>query len=304
MEGLFFLLIGVVISSLIEVFVSRETFEKFIPKNSFYGVIAASFTGLIFPTCECAIVPIVHRLIKKGVPLNICVTVLFSAPIVNVVVLSSTYFAFPEVPLMALYRFLGGIFISIIMGLIVHKVFDTDNAIEQKPVEYKIMDCGCSSNVLTSCCSDHNHEGSEKSVKLSDKIHSVFRHSIDEFFETGKYFIMGILIAALIQSTVPRSELAELGASFPESNMFMMFFSYVLSVCSNTDAFIARSFIQEFNLSSLLGFMVFGAMFDIKTTIMMRKIFKKTFILKLLFHIFIISLIYTSVIELFVTGGR
>lgn len=285
-EGLFFLLIGVFLSSIIEVFVSEDTIKRFIPKNKAVGLLCASLIGLIFPICECGIVPVIRKLLKKGVPLNMCITLLFSAPIVNVVVLSSTYFAFQNMKEMVLFRFLGGFTISFITGLIVSIFFKDPETIEETNGEASCSCCG---------------HGANKSG-FKNKLLAIGDHSVSEFFDTSKYFIMGILITGLIQTTVPRSLFASFGSSFPLSNLFMMVLPYGLSVCSNTDAFIARSFIGQFGTSALLCFMVFGAMFDIKTTIMLKKVFKKKFIFKLLVIVMSLTLIYSFIINIFTTG--
>ncbi len=86
-EGIPFILIGALASSIIQIFVSEETIARIIPKNKFVGVFIASLVGLVFPVCECAIVPITRRLLKKGVPLSIAITFMLSVPIMNPVVL-------------------------------------------------------------------------------------------------------------------------------------------------------------------------------------------------------------------------
>lgn len=332
LEGLFFLLIGVLISSIIEVFVSEETLNKFIPKNKFLALSSVSLLGLIFPICECGIVPVIHRLLKKGVPLHICITLLFSAPIVNIVVILSTYFAFIDLSYMVFYRFIGGVAISFIIGFIVSLLFKKDNILTKNALNQELS-CSCcdheinqNHDLLCSFHSNHVNHNSEhmtintvklsqntvklpkNNAKISQKIikntNSVLNHSILEFFDTSKYFIIGILITAFIQSTVPRASLENFGSTFPLSNIFMIFLPYVLSICSNTDAFIARSFLDQFNISALLCFMVFGAMFDIKTTIMLKKIFKLKFILKLLFFVLTLTLAYSFIIEIFLGGNN
>lgn len=292
LEGLFFLLIGVLISSIIDVFVSAETIARFIPKNRIIALLTASVLGIIFPICECGIVPVIRRLIKKGVPLHLCITLLFSAPIVNIVVIFSTYFAFQNYAIVVVLRVVGGFIISFTTGLIVSFLFKKQNVLLSDALVETEHSHNCE------CCS----EIELKSV--SSTISKIGNHSINEFFDTGKYFIMGILITGLIQSVIPRSIFSNLGSSFPLSNIFMMFFPYVLSVCSNTDAFIARSFMDQFGTSALLCFMVFGAMFDIKTTMMLNKIFKKRFILKLLLIVISLTLILSFIVEFFLRGSN
>src|SRR5947209_3153058 len=44
--------------------------------------------------CECGIIPVMRRLLRKGVPLSSCVCYMLAGPIINVVVMISTFVAF------------------------------------------------------------------------------------------------------------------------------------------------------------------------------------------------------------------
>ncbi|MCG8572426.1 MAG: permease, partial [Spirochaetes bacterium] len=233
--------------------------------------------------------PVIHRLLKKKVPLYICITFLFSAPIVNILVIISTSFAFNDYYYIVLLRILGGFFISLIAGIVVDFSFTTKDIVKAD-FSATSIEPNCNCNCQCSC---------EKTSNPVEKIKSIISHSIDEFFDTGKYFILGIIITALIQSVVPRNNLADFGNSFPLSNFFMIGFPYLLSNCSNTDAFIARSFMGQFSVSSISTFMIFGAMFDIKTTIMLKKLFKPSFIIRLLLLIISLNLLFSFIIEFF-----
>ena len=50
--------------------------------------------GLVFPMCECGVVPVIRRLINKGLPVSNAIAYMLAAPIVNPIVLLSTYVAF------------------------------------------------------------------------------------------------------------------------------------------------------------------------------------------------------------------
>lgn len=278
LEGIFFLILGVIASSIIEVFVSEEAIQKILPKNQFAGIFTASFLGLIFPVCECAIVPVVHKLLKKGVPLHICLTLLFSTPIVNVLVITSTYFAFNDHLYILFMRMAGGIIISFLIGVISYLTIKPEKSIFRGDYENVSCSCGCAS---------HNRKS----------FGSVVKHSVDEFFDTGKFFITGIIITGIIQGLVPGEYMASAGRHFPISNIFMTIYPFILSICSNTDAFIARAFFLRFNISAVVTFLVFGAMFDIKTFLMLKKIFTVKFILRLLLLVFTLNILYSAVIE-------
>lgn len=61
----------------------------------------------------------------------------------------------------------------------------------------------------------------------------------------------------------------------------MMGFAYIMSLCSTSDAFVASTFATTFSTGSLLTFMVFGPMIDMKGTLMLLSTFRGKFVLKL-----------------------
>ena len=132
LEALPFVMVGAFVASIIQIFVSEQTIAKIIPKNRFVGLIAASLMGIIFPVCECAIVPIMTRLIKKGVPLNIAVTFMLAVPIVNPVVLTSTYYAFPGQTYMVFLRGFLGLISAILIGYLIGIIQDKNNPLKNK----------------------------------------------------------------------------------------------------------------------------------------------------------------------------
>jgi uncharacterized membrane protein YraQ (UPF0718 family) len=90
LEAIPFVLIGVFIAGIIQVFVTEEHLKNLIPKNKLLAVIMSCFIGALFPACECGIVPIVRRLIAKGVPLFAGVGFLLTGPLINPIVVFST----------------------------------------------------------------------------------------------------------------------------------------------------------------------------------------------------------------------
>ena len=67
-EALPFVLIGSIISGIIEVYITPERVYRFLPKNKFGRIFFGTFIGFIFPSCECGIVPIINRFLEKKVP--------------------------------------------------------------------------------------------------------------------------------------------------------------------------------------------------------------------------------------------
>jgi len=123
-EALPFILIGVFVSAILQNFVSELTIHKILPRNRISNIILASFLGIIFPICECGIVPVTRRLVIKGFPLYSAVTFMLAAPIINPVVASSTAVAFSANPKMVWFRLGLAFFVSFVTGLLLSFWFD------------------------------------------------------------------------------------------------------------------------------------------------------------------------------------
>src|SRR5258706_840290 len=99
-EAVSFLLLGSLISGLIAVFLSDDGLRRIIPRNPILATLVGSMLGFIFPVCECGVVPVTRRLYRKGLPVSVGVTFLLAAPVMNPIVLASTYAAFGWGPIL------------------------------------------------------------------------------------------------------------------------------------------------------------------------------------------------------------
>lgn len=266
-EAIPFILIGVILSGIIQMFVSEEMIARIVPKNRFLAVLFGALAGVLFPACECGIIPITRRLLLKGVPLHAGVAFMLTAPIINPIVLFSTYIAFGNRWSVVFYRGGLALAVSLIIGVILSYQFKDNQLL--KPDEP----------------GHHHHHGT-----LLQKLGGTLRHAIDEFFSVGKYLIIGAFIAAAMQTYVKTSTLLAIGQNDVSSSLVMMGLAFVLSLCSEVDAFIASSFSSTFSLGSLIAFLVFGAMVDIKNLLMMLAAFKKRFVFLLITYIVVIVL--------------
>lgn len=272
-ESIPFILIGVFISGFIQMFVSEEMIARIIPKNRFLAVLFATFIGALFPACECGIVPIVRRLLLKGVPLHAAIPFMLTAPIINPIVLFSTYIAFGNQIDMVLYRSGLALVVAFLVGIILSFQFKGN----------QLLDKG------TMNTHHHHHHSTKQTFKK--KFVDMLRHAVDEFFSVGKYLILGAFIAATMQTYLKTSTLLEIGQTDVTSSIVMMFLAFVMSLCSEADAFIASSFSSTFSVGSIVAFLVFGPMVDIKNTLMMLSVFNKRFIFILIFYIAIFVLV-------------
>lgn len=279
-----FMLIGILVSSAIHVFVPDQFILKIFPTKYGLGFITAMFVGLFLPVCECAIVPIMTSLVKKGVAIPIAITFMLSAPIINPIVIISTLYAFPEQPKIALFRVLFGLTIALIVGLVLFFLRINPSILLS---EEKNCKCTCNAENKPCTCHCHNEELHQKGI--TGKIKVFFLHAGEEFFDVGKYLIVGAFITSLIQTFVPTTIFINIEMQKALSLFLMMAMAFLFSACSTSDSFIARSFVNKISIGAIMGFLVFGPMMDLKNIMMLMANFKKKFIVILVLLIFILN---------------
>lgn len=285
MEALAFNILGSVVSGIIEMYISNEQMQKFIPKNQFLALVSGAGLGLIFPVCECGVVAVVRRLIKKGLPLPIAISYMVATPIINPIVMISTIVATKLDWRIVIGRPVMGIIAAVAIGFLAGKIggkeslFKSEKSGKLHSHEWEEDDQECIPNV-------------ECAENQTQKIMGVFQYASDDFFEIGKYLIIGATLAALLQSLVPREILNSISMNPILSILGMMLLAFVLSICSEADAFVARSFVQ-FSASAKLAFLVLGPMLDIKLVFMFFATFKKKLVLTLVIIMPIIVFILT-----------
>lgn len=275
LEAFPFILIGVIVSSFLQVFVPDRLIQKLVPKSPLVGVLAGALLGIPFPLCECGMIPVVHRLIRKGMPVYIGITYILAGPIINPVVYASTTMAFRSLPELIWLRMGLAFAAAITTGLLLRKLFKQN--VLRHPAAY-----GSAHDDHNHHHADSEHHHSTAASTFSSKLPSAIRHISDEFFTMGKYLLFGCLLTAAFQVFVSRELLISIGEGM-SSHLFMAGFAYLLSICSTSDAFIASSFIGTFSAGSLLTFMVFGPMLDLKNTIVLLSVFKARFVTVLCF---------------------
>lgn len=268
LEALPFIVLGAVLSSLMQLYLTEEFINRIIPKNKILGSLIAAFLGIICPICECVTVPITRSLMKKGVPINVAITYMLAAPIVNPLVIISTYYAFDGNIKFVFFRFTLGVMIAIVAGLFMGVFSEDENILKDggSDISYK---CNCG-------CEDIKKANTNKFIALL-KMSSV------EFYDIGKYFIVGSLLATIFQMNLTEYLTTSLRINPVIGTCLLMFLSFLLSLCSEADAFVARSFLGTFQTGSILGFLLIGPMIDLKNVTMLMASYKKSFVIKLIF---------------------
>lgn len=121
-------------------------------------------------------------------------------------------------------------------------------------------------------------------------------NTVQELRELGAVLVIGSAIAALIQVAVPREVILSLGSGPIASIAAMMLLAGLVSICSTVDSFFALSFASAFTSGSLLAFLVFGPMIDLKGVGLLLSIFKPRAVI----YLFALAAQLTFLLTLFV----
>ena len=224
--------------------------------------------GIVLPVCECGIVVVVRRLLAKGLPLRVGVAFLLAAPVVNPIVFASTLTAFGAGKMLAA-RFILSFAIASVIALLFGAA---------RPEEV-LRGESATGDPHQGHGHDHDHHGhhhhADASVeRLSGRIRAAVSAAADDLFDVGRYLVIGSLLAAALQALVPREAILAVGSAPVSSVMALSALAFVISVCSTVDAFVALSFVGTFTPASILAFLVFGPMVDIKSSLMFWSIFR------------------------------
>jgi len=289
-EAMPFLFLGTLASGLVEVYVNQDAIRRFMPRSPVLGALFGGFLGLFFPVCECGVVPLVRRLFRKGLPIPAGIAFLLAAPVINPVVILSTAtaFGFGEILFM---RIGFTVVIAIITGLVFTTV----------PTPWEILKPTLWITSETADIHDHHHESPDHEEHLTHtpKTQQVFQIALDEFFEIGRYLILGGLIAAGLQAFIPQAILLNIGKGPVLSVLVMMGLAILLSICSTVDSFVALGFIGVFSTGSVLGFLLYGPMVDIKSILMFTRVFRPRALLYMILIPFILVLLISVSLNYF-----
>lgn len=281
-EALPFLVLGALLASFINTYVSPHTFEKILPKRGILRRGTLSLLGFLLPVCECGNVPLSRSLMIQGLKPSEAVTFLLAAPVLNPITIWSTWAAFGYDQSIVISRIAATLLIANIIGYV----------LSFKKNEKSFITRDFQATCETSLREVNNL--SKKGRSKLDKFSNTFSH---EAIIMIKMLAFGALIAGTIQTFVPRDLLVSIGSNVLLSILAMLLLAFVVSICANVDAFFALSFASTFTAGSIVSFLVFGPMIDLK----MLTLLKTTFKTNLLVVVSVLSLLMSLVTGLVVT---
>lgn len=285
-----FTLIGVLVSAAVETWITADFIEKHAPKSIANGFLAAILAGVCVPVCDCVVVPTFSRLVARKLPLPCAVTFLCAVPVVNPVSIWATWYAFADVPAVAVTRVALGVGVALLVG-VSFVIFPVKSQVLRE--KFFIKSCG---STCDSCDFDNNDW---PLISFKDHLKIYAHHVYADFMRLMPIILFGTTVASIIRVWLG----ADPASKINTTTVFvaipaMMLIAYASSLCSSSDAVIARSLAASLPMSSVIVFLLFGPMLDIKNTLMLIEDFKGKFVIRLTATIVVICLLAALLVHL------
>ena len=321
-EAMPFIVLGAVIAGVLEEIVPQQMIARLVPKNRFLAISLSALLGLIFPMCECGIVPVMRRLLRKGLPLGCCVSYLLAGPIINPVVILSTIVAFqsPDDPtwraafeagrgqLIVVFRVLGGFIVAVLTAFIVERLYRKHGDSLLTPLARPPAPLPSPANhengvpppiASESPAEEHQEEEEATHQKPSawKRLSNISETALHDFVDITIFLILGALLAATARMFLSHTDIESLSTSYPVVVILaMMGLAILLCLCSEADAFVAASF-TSLPPSAKIAFLVLGPMADLKLYMMYTRVFRPRLIYTIFGSVIVLSFIYSMIIH-------
>lgn len=273
-EALPFIVLGVVIAGLLEEFVPQQAIAKVVPKNHVFAIAIGGLLGLVFPMCECGIIVVMKRLLRKGLPLSVCVAYMLAGPIINVVVMTSTYVAFSGYNEPGKTDVMGGTWymlawrvgLGYLVACVTALVVDWQWRVHGTRLLHPSIARG-----LRGGDADNNI-----GVRpWSERINNITQTALHDFIDILAFLVLGAILAAGGKFAIKAADLETFLEQTPAvAILTMMGIAVLFCLCSEADAFVAANFPLVWPDGSKLAFLVLGPMLDLKLLLMYTRVFR------------------------------
>jgi uncharacterized membrane protein YraQ (UPF0718 family) len=297
-----FIVLGAVIAGILEEFLPQDFITKLLPKAVVPAVMIGAVLGLLFPMCECGIVVVMRRLLRKGLPLSCCIAYMLAGPIINGVVIGSTWIAFQPhnlAPEMVGLRVGLGFVVAVITGLVVHLQWRRHgNALLTPLAIPQVLAQPDAQQSQSQAQTGAAPSPAPPKPALFDRIGNISATALHDFVDIMVFLILGSVLAALARSYITPEEIEALSRDQAFLAIpVMMLLALLMCLCSEADAFVAASF-TKLHLSGKVAFLVFGPMLDLKLILMYTRVFRLRLIVTIIVSVVILTLVLCVALHL------
>ena len=268
LEAMPFLLIGVALATMARHWLPSGPVLQCLPDHPLLGPLTGAAMGFALPACECGNVPVARQLLASGSPLPTAMGFLFAAPVLNPIVLASTWAAFPDQPWLLWARPAAGLAMALVLSTLLRLQQEVNILVPNLLRERGFHQPAGTGSLLERSAGLIGSSSPVPLPLLPTRRDQSWRlsvlHGVDELVKLSSLLILGCGVAAFLQTTLPRDWLLAVGQAPTLSVLALMLLAVVISVCSSVDAFLALGFASQVTPGALLAFLVLGPVIDVK----------------------------------------
>ncbi len=294
LEAFPFLILGALIAAAVERFLPADALGRLSRRMGPWALPGTALLTPLLPVCECGVVVVVRGLLSRGLPLPQAVTFLLAAPILNPVVLFTTWLAFHDVRY-PVCRAFGGLAIALVVGYVVARlrpewVLKPALLVAPPPPPPPTVNIRGGAKTVVRSAMPAFTLAPGGAVRVAPvaltlpgwrgHIGAISTQTLTHVLDMLQYFLVGVLIASAFKTFVGAQVLNGIGDGLVTGPLALMGGAVVLSLCAEADAFVCASF-TEFSFHSHIAFLVLGPMLDLKLLLMYRAVFTGRFIVLL-----------------------
>ena len=278
-ESLPFVVLGVLLSIVVQVWVPPGAIERWMPRAAWARRAVLSLLGMLIPVCECGNVPFARGLMMRGFGVSETMTFLIAAPIVNPIVIITTHQAFGFDDGILIARLLGGYAVANLIGWLYSRHPDPDALLTDR---------------FRDSCAVSLEAGHDRAGRGQRSL----AQFVVELRAVMPALVIGSALAGAVQVLVPRDALLAIGSNPALSIIAMIALAMIVSICSNVDAFFALSFASTFTPGSIVAFLLVGPLVDVKMLALLRTTFRTRVLAGLVVIVVLFAIAVGSVVNL------
>ncbi|WP_447950265.1 permease [Microbacterium aurum] len=278
-ESLPFVVLGVLLSIVVQVWVPPGVIERWMPRAAWARRAVLSLLGMLIPVCECGNVPFARGLMMRGFGVSETMTFLIAAPIVNPIVIITTHQAFGFDDGILIARLLGGYAVANLIGWLYSRHPDPDALLTDR---------------FRDSCAVSLEAGHDRAGRGQRSL----AQFVVELRAVMPALVIGSALAGAVQVLVPRDALLAIGSNPALSIIAMIALAMIVSICSNVDAFFALSFASTFTPGSIVAFLLVGPLVDVKMLALLRTTFRTRVLAGVVVIVVLFAIAVGSVVNL------
>ena len=259
LEAAPWLLVGLVVAGVLKTWVPPAFLQRWLGGRGLYPVLKAAVIGTPLPLCSCSVLPTAIQLRRSGASKASTVSFLVATPENGADSIALTYVMLG--PVMTIIRPVAAIISAVFTGILTG--FISDHEAQQAASEESSDSDDCRG---TDCCSQVEEAGQPPS-RLAEFWHAI----IDLLDDIAGWLLIGILLAAALNTFVPANAIAQWGSGLLPM-LAILLISVPMYICATASTPVAASMlVAGISPGTVLVFLLAGPATNLAAVGLLRR---------------------------------